>query len=168
MLKELIDRVSKTGGATYNYPNGYYPTHGYVVSTHKECEEKTTVLDDRVLIDYISKNYHRLNTEGIFLGIWSSDGYHYLDIVTVTTKYLRAVRLARENKQKAIYDLDTGNTIKMEETLPEFEFDELLEGTQDQCIQDYLQSPIAMECAIDDLRHMKFNVNGKIVRGYDE
>lgn len=49
-----------------------------------------------------------------------------------------------------------------------FEFDELSIETQDQCIIDYLQSSTMYEMTVDDLRHMTFDINGKIVKGYDE
>jgi len=51
---------------------------------------------------------------------------------------------------------------------PLYEFDELTEETQEQCIEDFFKTSTAREVAIDDLRHMKFNVNGEIKRGYDE
>ena len=170
MLKELIDKVESTGGATYNYLNNYYPSTSYVVSIHKDREHRVCVLNEGTLIEYIHTNYDLLTDRDNCLGIWwnPADCVYYIDVVTVVANYLKAVRLARENKQEAIYDLDTGNTITMEETLPEFEFDELHEPTQEQCIVDYLKSSTMYEVAIDDLRHMKFGVNGNIVRGYDE
>jgi len=55
-----------------------------------------------------------------------------------------------------------------DKTCPLYEFDELLDDTQSDVIVEYLKSSTMYEVAIDDLRHMKFNANGKILRGYDE
>ena len=170
MLKELIEKAEREGGATYQYINNYYPSTGYAVAIHKEKEQRVPALTEIALIHFIHENYDLLLDRYNFLGIWHNDddGMYYLDIVTVATTYFRALTIAKENKQKAFYDLETGKTINIEDYTPLFEFDELLEGTQDQCIQDYLKSPTLYEVAIDDLRHMKFGVNGNIVKGYDE
>ena len=61
-----------------------------------------------------------------------------------------------------------GDNGVMKEDCQLFEFDELLKGTQEDCIHNWMKTETAREMAIDDCRHMKFNANGAILRGYDE
>lgn len=49
-----------------------------------------------------------------------------------------------------------------------YEFDELSDEKSEMAIVDYLKSDTMYEMAIDDLRHMKFDWEGNIIRGYDE
>ena len=167
MLKELIDKAKAEGGATYNYLNSYYPTTGFVVSTYKDKEQKVFALDEEDMIFFIHQNYDLLMERDNCIGIWWNKGFYYLDVVTIEKSYGRALTMARNNAQIAIYNLDEGKTVDVTDT-PEFEFDELYDVVQEQCIIDYLETSTMYEVAIDDLRHMKFGVNGNIVRGYDE
>lgn len=51
-----------------------------------------------------------------------------------------------------------------DKTCPLYEFDELLEGTQEDVVAFFLANdPTCREQAIRDLKHMKFNANGKIL-----
>lgn len=61
-----------------------------------------------------------------------------------------------------------GDSGVIKEDCPLYEFDELTAPTQEQCIHNWMKTETAREMAIDDCRHMKFNANGAILRGYDE
>lgn len=60
----------------------------------------------------------------------------------------------------------TENSVKWNKTL--YEFDELPEEVASQVLVEYLKSSTMYEMAVDDCRHMKFDEEGKTIRGYDE
>lgn len=83
---------------------------------------------------------------------------------------LIGLRLCNDGKTVECYDptscSQTIKTWKLEEKL--YEFDELDDEASETAIQEYLKSSTMYQEAIDDLRHMKFDLKGIKVRGYDE
>ena len=81
---------------------------------------------------------------------------------------LIGLRLCHDTKTVECYDPKCGKVVKTWELNPLLEFDDLSDEIAENVIVEYLKSSTMQEMAIDDLRHMKFNVNGLIKRGYDE
>ena len=81
---------------------------------------------------------------------------------------LLRLRLCHDTKTVECYDSKCGKVVKTWELNPLLEFDDLSDEIAGNVIVEYLESATMQEMAIDDLRHMKFNVNGLIKRGYDE
>ena len=80
---------------------------------------------------------------------------------------LRITAIVSEGvNQIIVYRPADGETIKT--YTPMYEFDELQDDVQEKCIESELADVTARERAIQDLRHMKFDKEGKILRGYDE
>ena len=111
MLKEIIIESISNGGITYDYMNERSVHSGYAVSIYPKCERTVKVLSEKYLIHFIHENYDLLLITGNCIGIWEHNGYYYLDITRVVAGVHRAIDLARDYKQIAIYDLDKKDEI---------------------------------------------------------
>jgi hypothetical protein len=75
----------------------------YAVSTHPECEYKSTLEPDaRTIALFIIKNLGLLSISGYAVGTWQEAGLHYLDVVTLCYDRQTAIELGRCAKQIAI------------------------------------------------------------------
>ena len=108
MIKEMI----KNGGATldYNY-NNFNVSVGYMVSI-KGNEKKININDIENIKKEISKKMEFVkNKKGYYIGLWVENGLMYVDISKHIIKYDRALEVARNNKQLAVYDLKNDKSI---------------------------------------------------------
>ena len=108
MIKEMI----KNGGATLdvNY-NNFNASAGYMVSI-KGHEKKININDiENIKKEIIKKMELIKRKKSYFVGLWVDNELMYLDISKHIIKYNRALEVARNNKQLAIYDLKNNKNI---------------------------------------------------------
>jgi hypothetical protein len=88
------------------------PRAGYVVANGRD--EQTTDLDFDIwqtVHTYVTEHTSALAQTGAYLGAWVDDGYLVLDVVSVLPERNVALNLARDNGERAIFDLATGSTL---------------------------------------------------------
>ena len=96
------------GGITINVVTHEQPRSGYAVSLEGyETKVSANVLG-LALRQFI--RYYSPTIENYYLGAWVEDDKVCLDITTVVDSLDEALDLARINKQRAIYHLDTNTT----------------------------------------------------------
>ena len=108
MIKEMI----KNGGATLdvNY-NNFNASAGYMVSI-KGHEKKININDiENIKKEIIKKMELIKRKKSYFVGLWVDNELMYIDISKHIIKYNRALEVARNNKQLAIYDLKNNKNI---------------------------------------------------------
>lgn len=112
MENNRIMEIIKNGGSTLDYNlNDFKSENGFMVSLKgqevkidksnieeikKEIEEKREFIKDK---------------KGLFIGLWLDNDIMYIDVSIHIINYLRALRVARNNEQKAIYDLQKNDSI---------------------------------------------------------
>lgn len=92
-------------------------TQTYSVSPYKDREQVIPGQPTKEQIDaFIDKNKDLLSTPDHALGTWYNpeDGNTYLDVAITVSDKETALRVARENKQLAIFDLRTYTTIPVD------------------------------------------------------
>lgn len=109
--KKIIE-IIKNEGATldYNY-NDFKSDRGYMVSI-KGQEVKV----DKNNIEEIKKEVEKKrefigNKKGLFIGLWLDNEVMYVDVSVHIVNYLKALEVARNNEQKAIFDLQKKDSI---------------------------------------------------------
>ena len=108
MIKEMI----KNGGATLdvNY-NNFNASAGYMVSLDG-YEAKTDIDNIEAIKKEIeTKKEIAQKIKGAYIGLWVDNGLMYVDISKHIINYNRALEVARNNKQLAIYDLKNDKSI---------------------------------------------------------
>ena len=108
MIKEMI----KNGGATLdtNY-NNFNASIGYMVSI-KGHEKKININDIKNIKKEITKKTELIKTKkGFYVGLWVENDILFIDISKHIINYNRALEVARNNKQLAIYDLKNDKSI---------------------------------------------------------
>ena len=96
----------KNGGATLdtNY-NNFNASAGFMVSI-KGHEKKLNINDiENIKKEIIKKMELVKNKKGYYVGLWVENDILYIDISKHIINYNRALEVARNNKQLAIYDL---------------------------------------------------------------
>jgi len=107
----------KSGGTTISV-FGKVPKKGYALSIYKGRELKVPAkqITSKHFKDYIKSNKDVLSQKDHFVGSWhnTDDGYVYLDVSVVKNNLDDAMKLARENKQLAVFDLGNLKEIKVD------------------------------------------------------
>jgi hypothetical protein len=112
---EILER-HKSGGSTVDLKTGKPITKGYAVSPYKDREflslAPPTMNDLRVFAD---RNRDLLDKPGHTIGTWfdEANNRHVLDVVITEKNRYRALRIGREGKQDAIFDLGTFEEVKV-------------------------------------------------------
>lgn len=112
METKKIMEIIENEGATldYNY-NDFKSDRGFVVSI-KGQEVKVNKNDIENIKKEIDKKREFIkNKKGLYVGLWLEDGMMYIDISIHIINYLKALEVARNNEQKAIYNLKNKNSI---------------------------------------------------------
>ena len=107
-----IMEIIKNEGATldYNY-NNFSSDVGFMVSL-KGQEVKIDKNDIQGIKREIEKKRDFIqDKKGLFIGLWLEDDILYIDVSIHIINYLRALEVARNNDQKAIYDLQKNDSI---------------------------------------------------------
>ena len=105
-LNKFYNNILEQNGGSYNIVTGdVNPITGYMVSI-KGCEQRI-ILDNftkEALNSFLIENIHLLCLDVYYLGAWVHNGYVYLDVSVNEPSESRALKLAKTNKQLAIYD----------------------------------------------------------------
>lgn len=115
VLKDIKEYIKENKGITLDINTMKNTTikNGYSVSlAGYETKEKSIDKTMEVLKDYI-KAVKNLNKNNLFVGVWYDEKtqYYYIDISMIINKRREAERIAKENKQLAIYDLKNNDSI---------------------------------------------------------
>ena len=107
-----IMEIIENEGATldYNY-NNFNSEVGYMVSL-KGQEVKVNKNDIEEIKKEIEKKREFIkDKKGLFVGLWVDNDIIYIDVSIHIINYLRALEVARNNEQKAIFDLKNSDSI---------------------------------------------------------
>ena len=117
MRKNNIDikKIILEGGATLNkYGEDFVSNNGFMVSVFG-AEFKTT--DEEKAKSKIREYIEKIQTqEGLFVGVWVDEGEVYVDLSIHIMDYNEALEVARNNKQKAIFNLKDKTSIYLNYT----------------------------------------------------
>lgn len=112
MIKNIYDIARINGGITYNVLTGEMnPKEGYMVSIEGH-EQTTPILTPNGIIGYIGEKANVFSEE-VYLGLWKADVW-YFDVSILVRDRESAIRIAKQNNQKAIYDLNNKQDIEVE------------------------------------------------------
>lgn len=120
----VLDWTLEHEGGTFDH-RGYvaHLKEGYVLSIHPEW---TRVLNlDDVTPTQVSIYFHDyVQDEDTYIGTWVNDGKIHFDVVTVVEDFDEAVTLAADHGQDAIWSLEGGCEIFVEDVLDEWNREE--------------------------------------------
>lgn len=114
MFELLAARARRDGGLTYRMSDATFPASGWAVSRpgHEVVLPAGTDLTAATLTDYVRRNLPEVANH--CLGLWRApEGAWYLDVTHVVESRNAAEQLGRQFNQRAIYCLDTGETVHL-------------------------------------------------------
>ncbi len=110
----MIGDARRSGGFSWSPATGRRPVKGYMVATTgRTAQFPESILDDpdaaaRAIDRYLHDNRDIFeNRKDIYLGCWIEDGKMWLEPSMNIPRRAKAIRLARETDQIAIYDVRT-------------------------------------------------------------
>ena len=108
---KMIKEILKNGGATLdvNY-NNFNASTGYMVSLYG-YEVKIDINDIEAIKKEIENKKEIAKKVNGYVGLWVDNGLMFIDISKHIIDYNRALEVARNNKQLAIYDLKNDKSI---------------------------------------------------------
>ena len=112
MKSNKIMEIIENGGATLdkNY-NNFNSNEGFMVSI-KGQEVKIDKNDIQGIQREIEKKREFIkDKEGLYVGLWLDSDIMYVDVSIHIMDYLKALEVARDNDQKAIFDQSPSTTI---------------------------------------------------------
>jgi hypothetical protein len=109
--KKIIEIIENKGATLdYNY-NNFSSNVGFMVSI-KGQEVKVNKNDIENIKKEIEKKREFIkDKKGLFIGLWLDSDMMYIDVSIHIVNYLKALRVARNNEQKAIFDLQKNDSI---------------------------------------------------------
>lgn len=109
--KRIIEIIENEGATLdYNY-NNFKSENGYMVSL-KGQEVKVNKNDIENIKKEIEKKREFIkDKKGLFIGLWLENDILFIDISIHIINYLKALEVARNNEQKAIYNLKDNDSI---------------------------------------------------------
>lgn len=115
VLKDIKEYIKENKGITLDINTMKNTTKktGFSVSlAGYETKEKSIDKTIEIVKDYI-KVVKNLNKNNLFVGVWYDEKtqFYYIDISIIINKKREAERIAKENKQLAIYDLKENKSI---------------------------------------------------------
>lgn len=115
VLKDIKEYIKENKGITLdiNTMKNTTKKSGFSVSlAGYETKEKSIDKTMEVLKDYI-KAVKDLKKNNLFVGVWYDEKtqYYFIDISMIVNKRREAERIAKDNKQLAIYDLKNNDSI---------------------------------------------------------
>ena len=112
MENKKIIEIINNGGATLdgNY-NNFNSDRGFMVSIQGQ-EVKVNKDNIKEIKKEIEKKREFIkDKKGLYVGLWLDSEIMYIDVSIHIINYLRALRVARNNEQLAIYDLKKNESI---------------------------------------------------------
>ena len=115
VLKDIKEYIKENKGITLdiNTMKNTTKKSGFSVSlAGYETKEKSINKTMEIVKEYI-KAVKDLGKNNLFVGVWYDEKtqYYYIDISIIINKRREAERIAKENKQLAIYDLKNNDSI---------------------------------------------------------
>lgn len=112
MDNKKIMEIIKNEGATLDYNlNDFKSDRGFMVSL-KGQEVKVNKNDIQGIKKEIEKKREFIkDKKGLFIGLWLDDDMMYIDVSIHIVDYMEALEIARNNDQKAIFDLQKNDSI---------------------------------------------------------
>ena len=112
MKLEDIKRIIENEGATLDKDyNDFKSDVGFMVSL-KGQEVKVNKNDIKGIKKEIEEKREFIkDKKGLYVGLWLEDDIIYIDVSIHIVNYSKALRVARNNDQKAIYDLQKNDSI---------------------------------------------------------
>lgn len=115
VLKDIKEYIKENKGITLdiNTMKNTTKKSGFSVSlAGYETKEKSLNKTMEIVKEYI-KVVKKINKKSLFVGVWYDEktSYYYIDISIIVNKKREAERIAKENKQLAIYDLKENKSI---------------------------------------------------------
>lgn len=112
MENKKIMEIIKNEGATLDKDyNDFSSSVGFMVSL-KGYEVKVNKNDIQGIKKEIEKKRDFIqNKKGLYIGLWVEDDILFIDISIHIIDYLEALEIARNNEQKAIFDLQKKDSI---------------------------------------------------------
>lgn len=106
--------ILRGGGATVSVVTGHSPTWGYIVGDGRH--ERIVKVGEESLLgalhQYVNDNRASLAWQGNYLGAWlDDDGALYLDVSEWVTDREKALDLAEERGELAVYDVLSGTCL---------------------------------------------------------
>ena len=116
LLTDILNAHFLNGGSTFDLTSKQNMSgqSGFCLSIFPDREKIIAeVLTKSKLQSYIEKNKDLLDRENVCLGTWTDGASRktYLDCIIIAKTKRLALKLAKENKQKAIFNLKSGDTI---------------------------------------------------------
>lgn len=114
---ELLDKLENEGGFTTNL-EGLQPDTGYMVALdkHEVIFDNTLDRDTKLqlLKVFVRDNVEILLIEGMYFGAWLDKDTNrvYLDVSTNFRTLRKALEVAKENVQLAVWDVENKKEIK--------------------------------------------------------
>lgn len=118
ICKSIYFTTLKTGGCSYSFQEMAKVKKGFAVSIFPYCEEIVEIEEFTpiTVYNYVISHYEELyEEEGTYLGIWNADGDIYLDVSRSFETLEEALKVAKENDQIAVYNLETKEEIFIED-----------------------------------------------------
>lgn len=113
LVKTIYQETLQNGGASYNL-YGIAPKDGFMVAQMgaEEVILKENFTEE-ILHNFINKNLNRLKNKDICIGTWENEGKIYLDLSQNIKNRNQAIKQGIINKQLAIFDLSSFNSIAL-------------------------------------------------------
>ena len=109
--KKIMEIIENKGATLDSNYNDFKSDRGYIVSI-KGQEIKVNKNDIENIKKEIEKKREFIKDKrGLFIGLWLEDDILYIDVSIHIVNYLKALEVARNNEQKAIYDLKNNDSI---------------------------------------------------------
>ena len=112
---DALGTTKQDGGITIDPATGKHPTTGYAVSVEGYESRVPVWASDDTLLGILIDTAEQAKRHGSYLGTWKNDGMIVVDVTEVCDREQDALELARLWKQEAIYNLATGETIKVKD-----------------------------------------------------
>jgi len=112
-FKTILDSVKEHGGASYStFYGNLIGKKGYAVSLDGfTCSMPFVELGETELRNYFYEYSDLFSDVNNFLGVWVENGIANLDVSVLVKSKGKALTLAKEQNQKAIFNLETQETI---------------------------------------------------------
>ena len=144
----LKDYIKENGGATLDYKGDFMELKkGYIVSTPQN-EYKTDDLDNAInkmmiYLDYIKKD------SNLYVGCWYDNGTYYIDINIYIMNKKEALKVGKNNQQKAMFDIAKNDSIYLDYNIKFYTLYEVIKD-DDNNIIDY--KPIKQFDKLEDVK----------------
>ncbi len=113
----IADVHNETGGAVVSQQTGRTINKGFVVSLG--IEEKVT--GDTITAEQVrafeEKNVEELSKPNRQVNVWRSEGITHIEVAHIAKTQAEAMELGNENKLQAVHNLETGETINLDEAV---------------------------------------------------